>query len=89
MDGEIPRTANKKHRTTEDLRDTLFDTIDGVRSGHIDTRQAKAVSDLADKIIKTADLEMDYARTCDQLDKSDNGILPRPMLLTSEKKGAA
>lgn len=69
-------------QTTEDLRATLFDCIKQVRNGSMQSSEAKAVTALADKIIQTAKLEMDYAQTLSRLDKEQQEISVGPMLLT-------
>ncbi|CAE7161643.1 unnamed protein product [Symbiodinium microadriaticum] len=50
--------TDSKVITTEDLRETLLDTLKELRAGTIDVKQAKAVSDMAGKIIDTAKLEL-------------------------------
>lgn len=72
-------------QTTEDLRSTLFDCIDAVKNGTMDPSEAKAVTALADKVIQTAKLEMEYAETLSRLDKDDQGVSVGPMLLTQQK----
>ena len=69
-------------KTTKDLRQALFDTIEGVTKGTIETKDALAISKLADNIIKTADLELRHAQVISTLDKDDQGITPGPLLLT-------
>lgn len=82
---------DSKAHTTESLRQTLFETIEGVLGGAIETKNAAAVANLADKIIKTADLEMKYSRHMVEMDRGsdDHGIQPGPMLLGVQRKGAA
>lgn len=53
--------VNKTH-TTETLRQTLFETIEGVLADEISTKQGGVVADLAGQVIKTADLEMRYTK---------------------------
>lgn len=77
--------SSGKGITTQDLRHELWDTLQKVKSGEIEPRQAKAVADMADKIISTADLELRFAEMCDRLDSRDNGISPGPMLLAESK----
>ena len=69
-------------RTSEDLRELLFDTIERVRGGSIEPKEASIVATLADKIIRTVEVEINYAVACSQLDKDDQGINPGPLLLT-------
>lgn len=76
---------NEKGKTTEDLRQTLFDAIDAVKVGSMEIRVASSIVKLAEKIIQTAQLELEYSQTCSRLDKQDQGISTGPILLT---KGA-
>lgn len=45
-----------------DLRATLFETLQGVRDGSISVDTAKAVSELSQNIINTAKVEIDYLK---------------------------
>ena len=78
-----------KHRTTETLREYLFVALEQVREGAIDTGKAKAIAALADNILKTADMEIRYALTCDRLDRGKAGISVGPVLLTERREGTA
>lgn len=55
-------TAKVNGRTIEDLRQRLFDAIDGVTTGKLSIDQAKMVSDLSQVIVNTAKVEVDYLR---------------------------
>lgn len=57
-------------KTTSDLRERLFATIDAVREGKITTDQARAVGDLAQVIVNTAKVEIDYLRAAGDGGKS-------------------
>lgn len=70
-----------KALTTQSLRETLFSTIDGVLEGSIDTKKAAAVANLADKVIKSADLEIKYSEHVSKMDAVENGVAPGPMML--------
>ena len=72
-------------QTTEDLRQILFDCIEKVKDGSMGSSEAKAVTSLADKIIQSAKLELEYAQTVSRLDKEDQGINPGPLMLTNKK----
>jgi hypothetical protein len=50
-------------RTTQGLRDILFDEIDELRSGKGDAAKSMAVANLAKQIINTAKVELDFMRT--------------------------
>lgn len=71
--------------TTESLRRTLFEAIRDIRSGRMDERTGQVIAQLADRIIKTADLELRYAQTVSLLDKQDQGVSPGPVLLAHKK----
>lgn len=49
-------------RNIETLREHLFDALDSLKAGTMDTDKAKAVSDLAQTIINTAKVEVDFMR---------------------------
>jgi len=49
-------------QTINDLRSTLFDTLQAVKEGKMEIDRAKAVSDIAQTIINTAKAEIDYAK---------------------------
>jgi len=75
-----------RNRTTADLRETLFETLEGIKAGTVDPRQAKAIADVADRIIETADLELRYSEIVSRLDRDGQGISPGPLLLTDNKE---
>ncbi len=68
-----------KAHTTQTLRQTLFETIEGVIEGTVTEKAAAQVANLADKIVKTADLEMRYTEHVLKADKAE--MAPGPMLL--------
>ena len=45
-----------------DLRATLFETLQAVKAGSIDLDRAKAISELSQNIINTAKVEIDYLK---------------------------
>lgn len=49
-------------KTLEDLRETLFDAIDGVKGGTLAVDKARAINDLGQAIINSAKVEVDYLR---------------------------
>ena len=49
-------------KTTSDLRDRLFAAIDAVKDGTMSVDQAKMVGELAQVIVNTAKVEVDYLR---------------------------
>lgn len=72
--------------TTADLRQALFETIQDLRDGKIEARVAKEVANVAEKIIKTGELDIRFTELCAELDKGDTGISPGPMVLGIERK---
>lgn len=50
-------------KTINDLRETLFATLDAVKSGTLDLDKARAVNEVAKTIVDTAKVEVDYLRT--------------------------
>jgi hypothetical protein len=50
-------------KTINDLRETLFATLEGVKAGTIDLDKARAINDIARSITETAKVEVDYLRT--------------------------
>jgi hypothetical protein len=49
-------------RTIEDLRARLFDAIDGVRAGTMGVDKARMVSEIAQVIVNTAKVEVEYLK---------------------------
>lgn len=66
--GYRPRVTTK--RSSVGLRDKLFDTMDQLLNGEIDTFQAQAVAKLSDAICRTVrmDMEADRMRRNDVID---------------------
>lgn len=50
-------------KTINDLRETLFATLEAVKSGAMDLEKARAVNEIGKTIIDTAKVEVDYLRT--------------------------
>ena len=48
--------------TINNLRDTLFDTLDKLQKGEIKPEEAKAINEIAQTIINTGKLEHDYLK---------------------------
>lgn len=47
---------------TADLRKMLIETIEGVRTGTVEPRQAQAIASLSTKILHSAKLDLDVLR---------------------------
>lgn len=50
-------------KTLNDLRETLFTTLQAVKDGTIDLERARAVNDIGKTLIDSAKVEVDYLRT--------------------------
>lgn len=72
-------------KTTQTLREILFDAIEKVRDGKMDKANAREIGTLADRIIQTAEIELRYSLAVSRLDKDGQGISPGPLLLTGGK----
>lgn len=61
-----PHRGKKKEngftRTSQGLRDILFDEIEELRSGDGDPQKSMAVANLAKQIVNTAKIELDFHR---------------------------
>lgn len=55
-------------KNVNDLREKLFETLDGLQKGTIDIEKARAVADVAQVIVNTAKVEVDYLRAKDKMD---------------------
>lgn len=49
-------------KTIADLRDLLFETIQGVKDGTLEIERAKCISDLSQVMVNSAKAEADYAK---------------------------
>ena len=52
------------HRTSEGLRDILFDEIEGLRRGEGDPQRATIIAKLAGQIVAVAKLDLEYLERC-------------------------
>ncbi len=57
----------------QDLRDTLFDTIEGIKSGKIDVEKAKAITNIAQVVVNSAKAEVDFLKNVSQ--QGDTGFI--------------
>lgn len=62
-------------KNINDLRTALFETMQDVRSGKLDVNKAKAVTDLAQTIVNTAKVEVDFIRATDST--ADSGFISK------------
>lgn len=66
--------AAQAGRTTQGLRDILFDEIDELRGGDGDPTKSLAVANLAKQIINTAKVELDFHRVMQSADAQGTPI---------------
>lgn len=57
-----------------DLRDHLFETLEGLKDGSLDVDQAKAVTGVAQALIGSAKVELDYMRLTGN--HKSSGLMP-------------
>ena len=50
-------------KSISDLRETLFATLEAVKSGALDLDKARAVNEIAKTIVDTAKVEVDFLKT--------------------------
>lgn len=62
-------------KNINDLRAALFETMADVRSGKLEVSQAKAVTDLAQTIVNTAKVEVEFIRVTDST--ADSGFISK------------
>ena len=58
----VPEVKTPMTRTSEGLRDALFDEIDAFRRGQGDAQRATAIAKLVDKVLATAKLEHEVSK---------------------------
>lgn len=68
--GEMGETKTNK-RTTQGLRDALFDELDELRGPEPNPEKSMAVANIAKQIINTAKVELDFHRMIAQ--QAENG----------------
>lgn len=61
--------------TISDLRKHLFDAIQGVRDGSMDTDKAKTVAELAKVVVDSAKVEVDFMKVRGE-SKGGTGFVP-------------
>jgi hypothetical protein len=70
------RSKRRPTRTTQGLRDVLFDEIEELRTGEGDPTKSMAVANLAKQIINVAKIELDFHR---QIERQADGSSPVKM----------
>lgn len=61
--------------TISDLRKHLFDAIQGVRDGSMDTDKAKTIADLSKVVVESAKVEVDFIKVRGDTGKG-TGFIP-------------
>jgi hypothetical protein len=56
-------------RNIDDLRRRLFDAMDGLKDGSLGVDRARAISDMAQVIVNTAKVEVEFLRVTESDDK--------------------
>ena len=75
---------SKNLRTTETLRDILFDEIDAVRGENGDPSRARTVATLSREILSTARLELQFQETVARLKEAGASVNFAPLALGSK-----
>jgi hypothetical protein len=65
-------------KNIDDLRELLFDTIEGVKSGKLDIDRAKMIGELSQVMVNSAKVEVQYAQVTGQ---TGSGFLEKPQEL--------
>lgn len=64
---EVALSLEKKYeRTTEGLRDMLFDEVDLLRAGKIDSARARATANIARQIIESVRVQVQFQRVVNE-----------------------
>lgn len=80
---------SKPNRTTQGLRDILFEEIEELRSGDGDPQKSLAVANLAKQIINTAKVELDFVRVIQSQEANGTPVKLGQMVLGSTTTRAA
>lgn len=75
-----------KVRTTETLREALFDALEKVKSGDLSVAEARAVCEASGRILDTVRIEMDYTELMLKIEKEENTMATGPLLLFDKAK---
>jgi hypothetical protein len=83
------RNKKKLTRTSQGLRDILFDEIEELRNGNGDPTKSMAVANLAKQIINTAKVELDFHRTIAQQAAEGTPVKMGSLQLGSDRAASA
>jgi hypothetical protein len=89
MENHKMPTKTKTNRTTQGLRDILFDEIEELRSGDGDPSKSLAVANLAKQIINTAKVELDFVRVIQAQEATGTPVKLGQMVLGSIARAAS
>lgn len=81
--------TKKSKRTSQGLRDILFDELEELRTGDGDPSKAMAVANLAKQIINVAKIELDFHRTVQTYAEQGNPLKLGTMELGSDAASVA
>lgn len=70
----MSKSTRKPERTSQGLRDILFDEIEELRGPKGDPTKSMAVASLAKQIVNTAKAELDFHRTAAALEAGGNTV---------------
>ena len=82
-------TKTVKNRSSQALRDALFDELDDLRSGDSDPSRALAVAKVAQQIVSTARIEMEFHRMVLSAAEKGNSVTMGTMQLGSPTAASA
>jgi hypothetical protein len=83
------RTGKQVTRTSQGLRDILFDEIEELRSGDGDPQKSMAVANLAKQIVNTAKIELDFHRQMAQHAEAGSPVKMGSLQLGSDRAASA
>lgn len=75
---DAPAAGDTDRKTIDDLRATLFDTLQALRAGTVDVAKARAINELAGTIVDTARVEVDFLRATGREQSEFLGLEHKP-----------
>ncbi len=76
--------TKKKQRTTEGLRDILFDEIEAMRGSDPDPTRARSIATLSREILSTARLELQFQEATARMQAQGANVSFQPLALGSK-----
>lgn len=83
MKGKEMATLKNVKRTSQGLRDALFDELDALRNGESTPQRAAATSKLAVQIINSANMEIEFQKYVRSNPTEKKNLLGAPIALGS------